>query len=123
MATANNPSRAFAEYIIEQLVELDGVATKRFFSGTALNVGELQLGFVSSEETLYLRLGTDDRAELEAFGGEPFSYGRKTGKTTSTPGYFSVPAEIIDDRAAINDWCSRAYAYAREHYKPKKSRS
>jgi TfoX/Sxy family transcriptional regulator of competence genes len=123
MTAKQNPSNAFAEYIIEQLDGLGNVTTKRFFSGTALNIGDLQLGFVSSEETLYLRLSTDDRAELEALGGEPFSYGRKTGKTTSTPGYFSVPAEIIDDRDAINDWCQRAYAYARETYKPRKPRA
>ncbi|CAN5574816.1 hypothetical protein BH09CHL1_BH09CHL1_24570 [soil metagenome] len=123
MPSPTNASQGFAEYIIEQLDGLGNVTTKRFFSGTALNIGDLQLGFVSSEETLYLRLSTEDRAELETLGGEPFSYGRKTGKTTSTPGYFSVPAEIIDDREAINDWCQRAYSYARENYKPKKPRA
>jgi TfoX/Sxy family transcriptional regulator of competence genes len=122
MTEKSNPSRAFAEYVIEQLSGFDGIFVKRFFSGSAINVGELQLGFVSSDETLYLRLGPDDRAELAALGGEPFSYGRKTGKTTSTPGYFSVPSEIIDDRDSINDWCHRAYSFTRENYKPKKSR-
>jgi TfoX/Sxy family transcriptional regulator of competence genes len=123
MTARQSSSAALAEYIIEQLDALGNVTTKRFFSGTSLNIGGLQLGFVSSEETLYLRLNTDDRAELETLGGEPFSYSRKTGKTTSTPGYFSVPSEIIDDRDAINDWCLRAYAYARETYKPKKPRA
>ncbi|MGH2551705.1 MAG: TfoX/Sxy family protein, partial [Thermomicrobiales bacterium] len=81
MTAKQNQSIAFAEYIIEQLEGLGNVTTKRFFSGTALNVGDLQLGFVSLEETLYLRLRAEDRAELETLGGEAFSYGRKTGKT------------------------------------------
>lgn len=123
MTAKQPPSAAFAGYIIEQLDDLGNVTMKRFFSGTSLSIGDLQLGFVSSEETLYLRLSTTDRAELEGLGGEPFSCGRKMGKTTFTPSYFSLPAEIIDDREAINHWCRRAYTFARETYKPKKPRA
>jgi TfoX/Sxy family transcriptional regulator of competence genes len=123
MPPSQNPSQAFADYLVEQLNELEGVSTKRFFSGTALVIGEVQLGFVSSDETLYLRLDPADRAELEALGGEPFSYGRSSGKTTVTPGYFSIPADLVDDRAALNDWATRAYIYARSVHKPKRKRS
>lgn len=122
MTQIHNPSRAFAEYLVEQLNEIGGVATKRFFSGTALVIGDVQLGFVSSEETLYLRLGPDDRDELESLGGEPFSYGRSSGKTTVTPGYFSVPADLLEDRAILTDWARRAYAYAQTVHKPKRKR-
>lgn len=123
MAQRHNPSQAFADYLVEQLDELEGVSTKRFFSGTALVIGEVQLGFVSSDEALYLRLDPADRAELEALGGEPFSYGRSSGKTTVTPGYFSIPADLVDDRAALNDWATRAHIYARSVQKPKRRRA
>lgn len=123
MATNQSPSRAFAEYLAEQLGELGGVSTKRFFSGTALVIGDIQLGFVASDETLYLRLSPEDRAELEALGGEPFSYGRGSGKTTVTPGYFSVPADLLEDRSALTDWARRAYAHAQAVHKPKRKRN
>lgn len=122
MMATTNPSLGFAEHLIEQAEGLDGLYAKRFFSGTALNIGDLQLGFVSSEEELFLRLTEADREELAALGGVPFSYGRSSGKTTSTPGYFSVPADIVEDRDALNDWLHRAFAYARASYKPKKKR-
>ncbi len=121
MATSN-PSLAYAEHLIEQSEGLDGLFPKRFFSGTALNIGDHQLGFVSSEEELFLRLAESDRDELATLGGVPFSYGRSGGKTTSTPGYFSVPADIIEDRDTLNDWLHRAYSYAQASYKPKKKR-
>jgi len=121
MATANR-SLAYAEHLIEEAEGLDGLYPKRFFSGTALNIGDLQLGFVSSEEELFLRLAEPDREELATLGGEPFSYGRAGGKTTSTPGYFSVPSDLVEDRDSLNDWLHRAYSYAQASYKPKKKR-
>lgn len=123
MAPGSNPTQAFAEYLIEQLDELEGITTKRFFGVTALVIGDVQLGFVSSDETFFLRLRESDRAELEAMGGIPFSYSRSNGKTAVTPGYFSIPSDLIDDREALNEWGARAYAYAREVHKPKKKRS
>jgi TfoX/Sxy family transcriptional regulator of competence genes len=122
MAQKETPSQAFAEYVVEQIDALGNVSTRRFFSGTAIVIGELQLGFVSRDETLYLRLNPDDRAELERLGGQPFAYAR-SGKARVTPGYFSVPGDIIDDRPALTDWAQRAYAFAQSMHKPKRGRT
>ena len=60
------------------------------------------------EESWVVRLGGEDLDALLAAGGTPFS--PMPGR--SMKGWGALPAAVVDDDAALDDWLARAFAFA-----------
>ena len=82
---------------------------KKMFGYPALFVGgNLVTGLFA--DRWMIRLGPDDLATMLAMpGGGPFS--PMAGK--SMKGYATVPASVVDDDVAIEDWVNRSIAFGR----------
>ena len=86
----------FADFIVDQLVSIRGVARGRFFGGIGLSASGVQFAMVMSG-TLYFVVDSTTRQKYEKMGGKNFSYSTKK-KTVAVKKYFSVPADVIEDQ-------------------------
>lgn len=103
-------SDEFVSYLIDQLAPFGAVSPRRMFGGHGLFRDRLMIGLIA-DETLYLKADDACRADFEAAGAVPFTYLR-AGKRVALS-YFSVPAEVLDDRDALSSWAEAALAAAR----------
>src|SRR5262245_45439423 len=96
----------FRRYVLEQLAELRGVVPRRMFGGVGLYHDGLFFGLID-DDVLYLKVDATTRPEYEARGMKPFcpfpdDPSRQMG------GYYTVPAEVLEDTAQLAEWSRRA---------------
>ena len=104
-------SADYLQYLLEQLAALGELRAQRMFGGVGLYCDEVFFGLVS-EDTLYLRVDDAGRTELTARGMQPFRpYAERAEVSLS---YYEVPAEVLEDPAALSAWSRRAVAAALE---------
>ena len=102
-------SADYLQYLLEQLAALGELRAQRMFGGVGLYCDEVFFGIVS-EDTLYLRVDAAGRADLSARGMQAFRpYADRADVSLS---YFEVPAEVLEDAAALTAWSRRAVAAA-----------
>ena len=70
---------SYIEFVLEQLAELRGVTSARFFGGFALSQGGPFFGMVMNS-ALYLAVDDTTRPKYVAMGSSCFSYGTKKGR-------------------------------------------
>jgi DNA transformation protein len=99
------------EHLADCLAPLGRVHWRRFFGGHGLCVGAVQFAFVI-DGVVYLRADQRLARELEARGGEAFSYDTKR-RTVRVASYWSVPEAELDDEDVFVGWSRRALAAAR----------
>ena len=98
-------SAAYVAYVLEQLAGLGRVRARPMFGAAGLYCEDLFFGIVSAD-TLYLRVDAAGRAECRARGLEPFRpYADRPEVSMS---YFAVPAEVLEEAAALTAWGRRA---------------
>jgi TfoX/Sxy family transcriptional regulator of competence genes len=103
---SRNESSQLVEYVVDALAPMGQVATRRFFSGTALLLDGLQFAFVA-RDTLYLRVDDNAREALHTLGGTPFRYSTRV-KTIEIKSYYGAPAAVLDDVDELIEWAKRA---------------
>ncbi|GAA3392290.1 TfoX/Sxy family protein [Cryptosporangium minutisporangium] len=91
-------SRSLAEHVADQLASLGEVTVHRYFGGWALRSNGRQFAMVM--DTLYLRVDGAARPSYEKAGSTPCTY-RAAGREVVVHRYYSVPADVIDDRAEL----------------------
>jgi len=89
----------FAEFVLDQLAPLRGVASGRFFSGTGFSVDGVQFGMII-QGTLYFVVDDSTRAKYEARGSRCFSYDTKK-RRVDVRRYYSVSADLIEDQEEL----------------------
>lgn len=99
-------SRAYCDYILDQLSGWSGVVAKRMFGGYGLYRHGVIFALMI-EETLYFKVEDTTRARYEAAHSEPFTYEAK-GKPRQILSYWRVPSEIIEDSDALHQWAEDA---------------
>jgi DNA transformation protein and related proteins len=85
------------------------VETTRMFGGWGLYHDGVFFGLVL-RESLYLKVGEDNRADFDARNLEPFTF-VKRGETIVTS-YRAAPEEVFEDAAEMAKWARGAYAAA-----------
>ena len=108
-------SSDYLAYVLEQLAGLPGVASKRMFGGVGLYCEELFFGLIDND-TLYLRVNDDNRADYTARGMSQFRpYADRPELSMS---YYEAPADVLEDPAQLVSWARRSVAVAMAAAKP-----
>jgi DNA transformation protein and related proteins len=98
-------SADYLQYVLDQLAQLGEVAAKRMFGGVGLYCGEFFFGLIA-EDTLYLRVDDENRADYAARGAAPFRpYPDRPEVSMS---YFEAPAEVLEDARQLAEWARRS---------------
>src|SRR3954469_8362589 len=98
----------YLAYILEQLEGI-GVTPRRMFGGVGLYSGELFFGLID-DDTLYFKTDESNCAPYQARDMPRFM--PPADRPAGPMGYHQVPAEIIEDSAALVDWARKSMSVA-----------
>ena len=100
-------SEDYLQFITDQLSDFGPVDIKRMFGGVGLFRDGLMFGKIGSD-VFRLKVDEHNKAEYEARGMKPFAH---PTKKKGMP-YWEVPADVVEDRAVLAEWATKAYAAA-----------
>ncbi|MGH7536422.1 MAG: TfoX/Sxy family protein [Gemmatimonadales bacterium] len=109
---------SYRAFVLEQLQVVGPVTAKAMFGGVGLYCEGLFFGLID-DDTLYLKVDDGNRADFEAAGMSPF---RPYGDESYSMKYFELPADALEDGAALRVWAGKALEAARQARKAKKPR-
>ena len=102
-------SSEYLDYVHDQLSGLGGVTSRRMFGGAGLYCDEFFFALVDND-TLYLRVNDDNRADYTARGMSQFRpYADRPELSMS---YYEAPADVLEDPAQLVSWARRSVAVA-----------
>ncbi|TLZ47463.1 MAG: TfoX/Sxy family protein, partial [Gammaproteobacteria bacterium] len=108
-------SRVYLDYVRDQLSGLGGVSSRRMFGGAGLYCDEFFFALID-DDTLYLRVNDDNRADYTARGmGQFRPYADRPELSMS---YYETPADVLEDPAQLVSWARRSVAAAMAAVKP-----
>ena len=108
-------SREYLDYVHDQLSGLGGVSSRRMFGGAGLYCDEFFFALID-DDTLYLRVNDDNRADYTARGmGQFRPYADRPELSMS---YYETPADVLEDPAQLVSWARRSVAAAMAAVKP-----
>jgi DNA transformation protein and related proteins len=111
-------SPSYKAFILDQLSAAGPVTARAMFGGVGLYCHGLFFALID-DDTLYLKVDDATRPDFERLGSEPF---RPFGDDTHVMQYYELPAEVLEDRAAVAPWVERALAAARRKAAGKRKR-
>jgi DNA transformation protein and related proteins len=100
-------SNGYRTYILEQLVAVPALSTRRMFGGVGLYSGELFFAVID-DDVLFFKVDDANREHyvsrnMKAFMPIP-------GKASM--GYFEVPADVIEEAEELSRWARRSVEVA-----------
>ena len=102
---------SYVNYVVDQLAALGSVTAKRMFGGIGLYFDGLFFGLID-DDVVFLRV--DDESRGEYLAREMPAFRPVRGKPEmSTPNYYQVPGEVLDDADELVVWARRALSAAR----------
>ena len=102
-------SSEYLDYVHDQLSGLGGVSSRRMFGGAGLYCDEFFFALID-DDTLYLRVNDDNRADYTARGmGQFRPYADRPELSMS---YYETPADVLEDPAQLVSWARRSVAVA-----------
>jgi DNA transformation protein and related proteins len=104
-------SKAFVEFLHDQLRSVGPIAVRRMFSGAGIYAEGVMFALIA-DDTLYLKADEATRAAFEAEGLEAFTYATKNGRNTLTS-FWRAPERLFDDVDEMRAWARKAIAVAR----------
>ena len=91
---------------VDRLLELvDGASAKRMFGGQGI-YAEGAMFAIAYDDSLYLKVDDESRAEFEELGSAPF---RPNARQTLRS-FYELPGEVIAHDAELAAWAHRAIA-------------
>ncbi len=102
-------SDAYRDYVLEQIGGVPGLSWRRMFGGVGV-YSEGAFFAVMDDDQVFFRVSDATRPAYVARGAGPFA---PMGDDKPMMGYFEVPADVLDDRAAARAWALEAIAAAR----------
>jgi DNA transformation protein len=102
-------SPSYKAYVLEQLQVLGPVVAKSMFGGFGLYRDAVFFGLIA-DDSLYLKVDDSNRPEYEQAGARPF---QPFGEGSYSMRYYEVPADVLEDRAVLREWATKAVAVAR----------
>ncbi len=98
---------AFAK---ELFVGLPGVTTRKMMGGLCLYSEGVIFAIIHPEGGICIKAQGDFAAEIEALGGERWSYSRPDKPSVNMP-YWSLPDAYLDDPEAAQSLARKALSY------------
>jgi DNA transformation protein len=106
-------SEEFLHYVIEQFRELGAVTTRKMFGGSGVYFDGKFFALLDNDE-LYLKVDDTNRPQFEQAGAHAFE--PWPGHVMN--GYWSVPADVLEDPAALASWAQGSLSIATTRKKP-----
>ena len=103
-------SSEYLEFLIDMLVPLGPVKSRRMFGGSGLFADGLMFALIANE-VLYLKADEQTRPAFEAEGMEPFTYETSAGKR-GVMSYWQVPERLFDEPEECVTWARDAVSVA-----------
>jgi len=105
-------SEEFVDYVVEQLSAWGEVSVRRMFGGAGLYREGRMFGVIA-EDVAYLKVDDSNREDFVRAGSAPFEpYPEKIKTAIRT--YFEIPADVLEDPAALAQWAQRSWLIARK---------
>ncbi len=116
-------SSQYLDFILEQLQGVGGLVSRRMFSGVGLYSDGVFFGLLYKDR-LYFKTDDSTRPNYEARGSEGFLPPR-TDLRQIRMSYYTVPADILEDREELVRWARQATeaAMRSQTIKARKSRA
>ena len=102
-------SSGFREFVLGQLADVRHLYAKPMFGGIGLYSDDVFFGIVAGD-VLYFKVDDTNRADYEQARSRPF---KPYADRPVTMRYYSVPAAVVEDAAALAQWAKRSIAIAR----------
>lgn len=102
----------FVEYVLEQLEGIGDITHKAMFGGHGFWERGAAFALISSDSTLYFKVDDETRPRYLEAGSEQFM---------NMP-YWSVPADLLEDREQFQEWARDAIAVGHATASKKRSR-
>jgi DNA transformation protein and related proteins len=102
---------SYQSYLVDQLTALGEVSARRMFGGVGLYYDGTFFGLID-DDVLFLRVDDESRGEYLARAMPAFHPVRNKPEL-STPSYYQVPGDVLDDAEQLVEWARRALAAAR----------
>ncbi len=93
----------FKDFILDQLTELNGVATRAMFGGYGLYQRTKFFGIIHKDR-LYFKVNATTAPNYKEHGMKPF---RPNAKQTLNS-FYEVPIDVIEDAEALTQWATEA---------------
>jgi DNA transformation protein len=102
-------SASYLAFVLEQLDAVRGLTDKRMFGGVGLYAGDAFFA-VLDNDTLFFKVDDTLRERYRQRGMPPFA--PIPGKPPML-GYFQVPADVLEDAAALCRWAADSIAVSK----------
>ncbi|MGI9544462.1 MAG: TfoX/Sxy family protein, partial [Cyclobacteriaceae bacterium] len=99
---------SYTEFLLDQFSDTAAVTAKKMFGGVGFFRESLMFGMIDGSGHLLFKVDESNLQDYKDHGSEPFKSPSKKG---SMP-YWTVPAEVIEDRHQLNTWADKAFAVA-----------
>lgn len=113
----------YLDHLLDQFAGFGRVEPRRMFGGVGLFRDGLMIALVTGD-TLYFKVDDGNRAEFEAAGMGPFTYGARGERVVMS--YYEAPADVFDDPDVLARWARSAHdaaLRAARARRPKKAKS
>lgn len=111
-------NQTYLNYLLGQLSEVEDFTCKKMFGGMGFFSGDGMWGaIIGNNDTLGLKVDETNQARFEKAGMRPFEM-EKRGKQI-TLSYWTVPEDVVADRAKLADWVAAAAEVAKRKKKKK----
>lgn len=100
-------SESYRAYVLEQLGRFCPVTAKSMFGGVGLYAQGLFFALIA-EDQLYFKVDDITRGDYTQEGMEPF----QPFDEKHAMGYYSVPANVLEDVILLESWMKKAVAVA-----------
>jgi DNA transformation protein and related proteins len=111
-------SPSYKAFVLEQLSAAGAVTARSMFGGVGLYCQGLFFALID-DDTLYLKVDDATRADFERLGSQPF---RPFADDSQVMQYYELPADVLEDRAAVRPWVELALGAARRKASGKRRR-
>ena len=94
----------YYDYVVDQLSGFEGLTHKKMFGGVGFFRDKVIFGTIM-DNLFCLRVDDVNRPDFEARDMKPFFHA-KSGKTMP---YWTVPEDVLADKAQLFEWSERAF--------------
>ena len=102
-------STSFERFVLDQLVDLGPVTSRKMFGGVGLYCDDVFFGIIARDE-LYLKVDDRTRGGYERAGMRPF---KPYPERSTTMQYYGVPLEVLESSVDLTRWAQEAVRAAR----------
>lgn len=101
-------SQDYIDFLMDQFSDFGEVTYKKMFGGAGFYMDGVMFGGIMYDE-LHFKVDDETRPLYVERGMKPFAH----GKPKKAPTYYTVPAEVVEDRDELTQWAKRALRAAK----------